>query len=131
MIGAGRARPHNGLTALHDWKISDASRSTLRVRKKPPILFIGDRITGRSDKHSQPAAPVRHSLECAPETGGEFMVGILLERKRLRFNYDATIAEAAGLITRTRLVFTDEVGLRSLVHPGSRATRKLCRATNL
>src|ERR1700683_3942575 len=111
MAGAVRALPHNGLTALHDWKISDASRSTLRVRKKTPILFIGDRITGRSDKHSQTRRSSSALAGMRPRGWGRAFKGILLERKRLRFNYDATIAkddhmiaEAAGLITRTRLV---------------------------
>jgi hypothetical protein len=48
MIGAGRALPHNGLTALQPWKTSEASMSTLTVRKKALILFIGDRTIGRS-----------------------------------------------------------------------------------
>jgi hypothetical protein len=41
MIGVGRALPHKGLSALHPGKMSKASRSELRGRKKALIRFIG------------------------------------------------------------------------------------------
>ena len=40
MIGAGRALPHKGLSALQPWNTSKESTSTLRGRKKAPIGFI-------------------------------------------------------------------------------------------
>src|ERR1022692_519531 len=46
MLGAGRALPHKGLSALQAWKKSKASRSTLSGRKKALILFIWDRTIG-------------------------------------------------------------------------------------
>jgi len=48
MIGAGRALLHKGLSALHPWNTSEASRSALRGRKKALILFIWDRTIGWS-----------------------------------------------------------------------------------
>ncbi len=45
MVGAGRALPHAGLSELHDWNMSKASRVAPRVRKKVPTCFIGDRTT--------------------------------------------------------------------------------------
>jgi hypothetical protein len=48
MLGAGRALPHKGLSALQAWKTSEASRSALSSRKKALIVFIWDRTIGRS-----------------------------------------------------------------------------------
>jgi len=46
MLGAGRALPHKGLSALQAWKTSKASRSAPRDDKKVLILFIWDSTTG-------------------------------------------------------------------------------------
>jgi hypothetical protein len=40
MIGAGRALPHKGLSALQPCKKSNPSRSVLRGRKKALIAFL-------------------------------------------------------------------------------------------
>jgi hypothetical protein len=45
MLGAGRALPHKGLSALQAGKTSKASRGALS-RKTALILFMWDRIIG-------------------------------------------------------------------------------------
>jgi hypothetical protein len=45
MLGAGRALPHKGLSALQAWKTSKASTGALS-RKQAPILFMWDRTIG-------------------------------------------------------------------------------------
>jgi hypothetical protein len=45
MTGAGRALPHNGLSAPQPWKINKASRTALRGRKQWLIRFTRHRTT--------------------------------------------------------------------------------------
>src|ERR1700744_3106039 len=46
IVGAGRALPHAGLSALQAWKTSKASKSALRDPRKTRTRLIRDRTTG-------------------------------------------------------------------------------------
>jgi hypothetical protein len=94
MIGAGRALPHKGLSALQPWNTSKASKSAPRGRETAPIRFIRHRTPITAEEWKWPSTKSYSSLFSALGVHG--VVSVMAGFRKFAY-----VAGTHGVISKT------------------------------